>query len=389
MEERNLDLNLDTSDVGEMLTNKPADLPAQQDQPQPDVAVTIATKRTRRKKTEDVQTEDEPSLNTEAIESDQESGEEKEQEVEPSPRRRLRKNADAVVSIDGTNLVDTEDKKRQEALLDLVGSMKSGVILTDTLSGVERPTEDRGLRQGVVYHGDFKVVLPAEQCLELPDEMPPNISKESWLNYHLRKRLGAPIDYIVKGIDAESGLAVASRLEGMAARRREYYLATHGRPARIQVGMTVEVPVVCVVRAGIVVDMFGIETFIPLRELDYQRWFDANNHMQVGQRVLAKILEIENVDRKLRIRASVKQAKTNPAIKAIQKYSIGNQYIGTVAMVDTYGIFVSLDGIDCLCKHSKRGRPPKGAMATVRVLGIDYKETRMWGIITHVTMPQV
>lgn len=35
------------------------------------------------------------------------------------------------------------------------------------------------------------------------------------LHYTLTKRLGAEVDYIVKGIDGEAGIAVASRLEAM------------------------------------------------------------------------------------------------------------------------------------------------------------------------------
>ena len=38
----------------------------------------------------------------------------------------------------------------------------------------------------------------------------------------------------------------------------------------------------------------------------------------------------------------------------------------------TYGVFVALDGgIDCLCSYPKRGRPPRGARVTVRILGIN------------------
>ena len=72
--------------------------------------------------------------------------------------------------------------------------------------------------------------------------------------------------------------------------------------------------------------------------------------------------------------------------KALKKYVVGNRYVGTVSMVDLNGVFGSLDGgVDCLCTYPKRGRPPRGARATVRILGINHESNRIWGVITHMS----
>ena len=66
--------------------------------------------------------------------------------------------------------------------------------------------------------------------------------------------------------------------------------------------------------------------------------------------------------------------------------ALGSLYVGTVSMVDTTGVFVSLDGgIDCLCTYPKRGRPPRGCRVSVRILGINYESNRIWGVITHMS----
>ena len=116
---------------------------------------------------------------------------------------------------------------------------------------------------------------------------------------------------------------------------------------------------------------------------------DASANFQPGQRILVKILEIDRSDRNhIRVSASIKQAGENPYEKALRRYSVGNRYVGTVSMVDTTGVFVALDGgIDCLCSYPKRGRPPRGARVTVRVLGINKENNRIWGAITHIAMP--
>ena len=207
------------------------------------------------------------------------------------------------------------------------------------------------------------------------------------MHYLLQKRLGAEVDYIVKGVDPDAKLAVASRLEAMHAKRRQYYYGTDNDGNNfIYSGVCAEVRVVSVIRAGMFVELFGVETYIPLRELSYQRWMDATGHFQSGQRTIFKILDIDRSDRNnIRVTASVKRASENPYEKALRRYTVGNRYVGTVSMVDTNGVFVALDGgIDCLCSYPKRGRPPRGARVTVRILGVNHESNRVWGAITHI-----
>lgn len=136
-----------------------------------------------------------------------------------------------------------------------------------------------------------------------------------------RRRLGAEVDYVVKGMDPESGLAAASRLEAMATKRREYYFGTDREGHHpLHEGVCAEGRVVSVVRAGIFVEIFGVETFISLRELSYQRMLDATAVYQPGQRVVVKLLEILPTDHDhIKVEASVKQASANPYEKALHR----------------------------------------------------------------------
>ena len=241
----------------------------------------------------------------------------------------------------------------------------------------------------VLYHGDFKIMIPAVEAVNPPDDLRGR-TLEDVLHYMLNKRLGAEVDYIVKGIDGKAGIAAASRLEAMAAKRREYYFATDREGNNLlHEGICAEGRVVAVIRAGIFVDLFGVETYIPLRELSYQRMMDAATAFQPGQRILVKIVKIDRSDRNnIQVSASVKQAGDNPYEKALRRYTVGNRYVGTVSMVDTTGVFVALDGgIDCLCSYPKRGRPPRGSRVTVRILGINHDTNRIWGAITHIAVP--
>ena len=338
-------------------------------------------------------TEDENSAQSEvgepiSAQSDSEAAEPKKTASRQSrtSRRSARRN-EPIVSIDEERTVQTTADKLQSDLLDLVESMKTRKVLTGTIQGVERSEENQNLSFAVIYHGEFKVIIPAEETVEPPadfrDRLPGDV-----MHYLVTKRLGAEVDFIVKGVDPKSGIAAASRLEAMAAKRREYYFGTDRDGNNLLYeGISAEARIVSVIRAGIFVDLFGVETYIPLRELSYQRWVDAGNHYQAGQRVLVKILSLDRNDRSnIKVTASVKQAGENPYEKALRRYTVGSRYVGTVSMVDTNGVFVSLDGgIDCLCSYPKRGRPPRGSRVTVRILGINHESNRIWGAITHMT----
>lgn len=323
-------------------------------------------------------------------ESEPEEGSENPHTDPEQPKNRLRmpgRRGQRVVSIDAERTVETDTDKLRSDLLDLVESLKGRKILTGTIQGVERLADNPEMSYAVTYHGDYKVIIPVLEAVEEPEDYRDQ-PRGDVLHYLLNKRLGAEVDYIVKGIDQESGIVAASRLEAMALKRREYYFRTD-RDGNYQIyaGIRAEARVVSVIRAGIFVDLFGAECYIPLRELSYQRWVDATAHYQPGQRVLVKVLEVDRGNRdKLQVSASVKQAGKNPYEAALKKYAVGNRYVGTVSMVDTTGVFVSLDGgIDCLCTYPKRGRPPRGCRVTVRILGINHESNRIWGVITHMS----
>ena len=303
------------------------------------------------------------------------------------PPRGRRQRSEPIVSIDEVRTVQTDADKLNNDILDLVESLKTKKILTGTIQGIERSEDNPNLSFAVVYHGEIKVIIPADETVTPPEDFRDRLPGDV-MHYLVTKRLGAEIDYIVKGIDQNSGIAAASRLDAMAAKRRIYYfgLDREGNNLLYE-GICAEARIVSVIRAGVFVDLFGMEIYIPLRELSYQRWMDASAHLQAGQRVLVKILSLDRSDRSsIKISASVKQAGENPYEKALRRYSVGSRYVGTVSMVDSNGVFVALDGgIDCLCSFPKRGRPPRGARVTVRILGLNNESNRIWGAITHMT----
>ena len=132
---------------------------------------------------------------------------------EKTPRRAKKK----IVAIDEERQVLTDADRIQNDLLDLVESMKIKRILTDSIRGVERGKTNPDRIYAVVYHGEFKVLIPSEEAIYEPDDYRGQ-RKSDVLYYMLNKRMGAEIDYVIRGVDPETGMAGGSRMEAMVCR---------------------------------------------------------------------------------------------------------------------------------------------------------------------------
>lgn len=288
-----------------------------------------------------------------------------------------------IVSIDSRATVATEADRQMNCLLDLIESLRSTKILSGKIEGVE--TSESGAPSVVLYHGEFKIIIPSFEAIDPPsdyrDQDPNDV-----LRYLLSKRLGAEIDYVVKGIDQDSGVAVASRLDAMAIRRRQFYFGKDRNGDNLLYeGAFAEVRVLSVIRTGVFAELFGVEVFISSQELSYQRIIDATVKYQPGMRLLAKVTKLDRTDPKnIRVAVSVKQTKSDPYAALRQKYIVGNYYVGTVTVIDVNGIFVALDGgVDCLCRFPIRGRPLIGSRVTVRIGHVSEDLKRLSGDIVH------
>ena len=49
--------------------------------------------------------------------------------------------------------------------------MKSHRVLSGTIQGVERPENIPSRSMAVLYHGDFKVIIPAEEMVDPPEDL--------------------------------------------------------------------------------------------------------------------------------------------------------------------------------------------------------------------------
>lgn len=289
-----------------------------------------------------------------------------------------------IITIDTKPSVKTEADQQMSNLVNMVASLRSHHILCGKLEGVEN--SNSGEPRGILQYGDFKVLIPCKELMDIPENMR-DMDPYDVMRYMISKRLGAEIEFVVLGIDQEAGLAVGSRKEAMKRRRKQFYfgLDKDGNNLLYEDAIA-EARVMSAIRAGIFVEVFGVEAYIPASELSYQRILDCTKIYTPGQRVLVKLLSLDkNNVNDIQVILSVKQCRKDPYESLTTIYSIGNCYIGTVSMVDVNGVFVALDGgVDCRCPHPPRGVPVVGSRATVRLYRVDTELKRLSGDIIHV-----
>lgn len=104
----------------------------------------------------------------------------------------------------------------------------------------------------------------------------------------------------------------------------------------------------CRTKGGLIVDVFGIEAFLPGSQIDVKPIRDYD--IYVGKTMEFKVVKINKefknivVSHKALIEAELEQQKT----QIISKLEIGQVLEGTVKNITSYGVFIDLGGVDGL-----------------------------------------
>lgn len=242
-----------------------------------------------------------------------------------------------------------------EKWTDIYASRQSNKILTSILNAIEKVRINGEIKEcAVVFYNDVKVIIPFEE-MGLPRED----------RTIVRSMVGAEIDFIVRGIDTEKEIAVASRKFAMELRKR-LELPKH------KVGDIIQVRVDAVGKNDVIVEAYGIETRIPKDEVDYGYIKSLNDYVQVGDKVQAKIMELD-IEKSV-IKLSIKETKDDPLKGIGTRYKTNGEYLATVTGMDYFGVYANLEqGVDVLCMlpNWSNFNVNKGDKVLVRILKVD------------------
>ncbi len=342
-------------------------------------------KRTRKKKTEEVDSEALPADETPSAETVTEA---KEKESE-APTRSHKPKTDSILTIDAKADVTTEENLADIAWHEIHNAYRTRRILTGYLGGLEK--NDAGKTIAIVEYKGYRVLIPfKEMAIGIPNQLSGKEYSDMVLRYNklFNNMMGCEIDFIVRGIDSKTRSIVASRAEAMLKKRKTFYFEqTDDGTPRIYEGRIVQARVIAVAEKAIRVEIFGAECSILARDLAWEWIGDAHERFSVGDEILVRVLKINPTDPEtLTVKADAKSVQDNSSRENLQKCRVQGKYAGKVTDVHKGVVFIRLtNGVNAIA-HSclDRRRPGKKDDIAFAVTHIDEEQGVAVGIITRI-----
>ena len=259
-----------------------------------------------------------------------------------------------VLTLDSDAVLETAQSKADLIWHEIQNAYRTKKLLTGMLGGIEKT--ENGSLIAIVYYKDFRTIIPiTEMMINLVQDESHDYGDISLRqNKVLNNMLGCEIDFIVKGLDAQSRSVVASRKEAMLKKRQIFYLDRDASGnAKIYEDRIVQARVVAVAEKVVRAEIFGVETSILARDLSFDWLGDARERFHVGEHILVRILSVtaESLD-KITVKADVKSVEGNTSKENMRKCKIQGKYAGTVEDIHKGTVFVRLStGVNAIA-HS-------------------------------------
>lgn len=209
-------------------------------------------------------------------------------------RRRAReRQRTAMLDAEGNPIIDGDGTFDDDvALIHQVKNTRR--IVSGTIDEVKM---GRGETEGwveVIYNG-FRVLIPFSQMginFELrPDEEAENLAAR--LRTTIANMLGARIDFVINGVDADTRLATGSRAQACAMKRRDILNATDGEGNyNVYPGRAVQASVLAVHPRFAFIDVFGYRTRLRAKDIRSEYTEDVADVLENGQIIKVYVTHI-------------------------------------------------------------------------------------------------
>lgn len=294
-----------------------------------------------------------------------------------------------ILTIDAKGEVQTEEDREATIWHEIQNAYRNRRILAGTLDGIERTPS--GMTLAVANYKGFRVAIPLKEMMLYTGRMPngtayANLMEQ--LSRALNARLGAEMDFIVKGIENKSRSIVASRKDAMLRKRQIFYLDTDEFGEHmIYEGRVVQARVISVAERFILVEVFGVECVIRPPRLSWEWIGNARDHFSVGDRILVRVVKIDrgNVNT-VSIVADARSITFNNSLTNLRKCVPQSRYAGRVTDVRNGVIYVRLNnGVNAIAHSCYDHRyPGKKDDVSFAVTQIDEEMCVAVGIITRI-----
>ncbi len=213
--------------------------------------------------------------------------------------------------------------KKKKELVDLYDNTLNTVLEKEVLEGTVISMNKREVVVDIGYKSDGIVSL-------------------NEFRYNPELKVGDPVEVYVESLEDKKGQMILSHKKARAVRSWDRVNDALDKDEIIKGYIK------CRTKGGMIVDVFGIEAFLPGSQIDVKPIRDYD--MYVGKNMEFKVVKINQefrnvvVSHKALIEAELEQQKK----EIISKLEKGQVLEGTVKNVTSYGVFIDLGGVDGL-----------------------------------------
>jgi len=218
---------------------------------------------------------------------------------------------------------DNYSKDEREKLEEIYNNTLNSVIEHEVIDGTVVAKNNREVVVNIGYKSDGIIPL-------------------SELRYNTDLKIGDKVEVYVESQEDTSGQLILSHKKARVLRSWEKVNSS------LENNEIIQGYVKCRTKGGLIVDVFGIEAFLPGSQIDVKPIRDYD--VYVGKTMEFKVVKVNHeyknvvVSHKALIEAELEQQKT----EIISKLEKGQILEGTVKNITSYGVFIDLGGVDGL-----------------------------------------
>lgn len=293
-----------------------------------------------------------------------------------------------ILTLESESNIETQQSKEDLIWHEITNAYRTRRILTGTLGGIERM--EGGATIAIIYYKNFRVVIPvSEMMLNLVVDQEHDYGELALRqNKIVNTMLGCEIDFIIKGLDAKTRSIAASRKDAMLKKRQIFYLDKNREGlSKVYADRIVQARIIAVAEKVIRVEIFGVETSIPARDLSFDWLGNAKERFHVGDQLLVRILETTAEDPEhVTVRADVKSVEGDTSKANLALCKVQGKYAGTVEDIHKGTVFIRLSiGVNAIAHSCYDNRTVgKKDLVSFVVTHIDEERNVAVGIITRI-----
>ena len=297
------------------------------------------------------------------------------------------KKVDSILTIEAYGTDQTQENNEDIIWHEIRDAYITRKVLTGTLGGLEKM--ENGKVFAVVHYKGFRVAIPLTEMVFLKHtnqiDYNKQLERESKL---INKMLGAEIDFMIRGVDTASRSVVGSRKDAMMKKRQTFYMEKDANGVhRIYYGRVVQARIISVAEKAIRVEIFGVETTVPARDLAWYWISDARDYFAIGDTILLRILSVTRDDiENIRVTADARSLQSDTSREVLSKCRLQSKYAGRVTDIHRGVVYMRLsNGVNAIAHSCLDHRTPgKKDDVTFVVTKLDEDWGVAVGIITRI-----